>query len=402
MKPFDLDQELRKTGKEKLAAGVPDMIRQRQDEVYASLADLPMHTRTGRKQRSGRVRTFAIGAAAAAFIGVMSSAYVSPIMAESLKKVPLIGSIFQMVNDLGLQTAEERGLVTPLSVSAEQEGITLSIPEVVYDGTRLSMAVKREGEGLEGGILEHTAIQEGNTSKDIYPRGAITRVEMQIDGTSIDDYDLGARPGLSGKPTSDPNGALFELLNMSLDETGIRMPDEFQLTVNITLEGIAKPFVMEIPVRKSTDQIILPLKETREWNGIQLTLEQLKFTPITTGILMNIEQTNPDKALSDETLLFEVWDEKGRVLETVGGLGIYSEDNHRQEREELLFDRFAEAPRAITLKVFKPELVDPSQKSGAFKTDENGDLLKTYLDELEITIPVDQAGLKQLYDDRQQ
>ena len=55
MNPFDLDKELREIGKVPQRE-VPDIIRRHQDEVYASLTNLPMSTRTNQQQRSTKKR----------------------------------------------------------------------------------------------------------------------------------------------------------------------------------------------------------------------------------------------------------------------------------------------------------------------------------------------------------
>lgn len=396
MKHIDLDKELRGAGKQ-LHPDVPDMIRRRQDEVYASLAELPMQTETDQKRRSKKVRRIVGAVAAAAFIGVISSAYLSPAMAESLKSIPVIGSIFKLTDDLGLQTAEERGLVAMTDAKVTHEGVTLSIPEVSFDGIRLSMAVKREGEGFDRGILDKDFVNDGEFTDAIYPRGAINSVSILINGKPLYDSQ-GRRLGVIGKPTSDPNVVLYELLHYSyLSNEGITMPDQFQFTAEIALEGIAEPFIMEIPVRKNNEHIVIPSGETREWGSFRLTLEQVKFTPITTAIRMNAEQTDPSLNLNSDTILYEVWDDQGRVLGLVGGMGIFEDNSLKLQRDELLFDRFVETPEHITLKAFLPEFKDPSAKSGPYKIDKNGNIVKTYLKDLEITIPVDKASLEKLY-----
>lgn len=399
MNPFDLDKELRKTGKE-LRCEVPDIIRRHQDEVYASLTDLPMQTRANQKHRTNKIRRLVAATVAASLIGVISSAFVSPAMAESLKNIPLIGSIFRLANDLGLQTAEERGLVAEPDASATHEGVTIRIPQVVYDGTRLSLAVKREGKGLIGGISDYELIQEGDSTTHLYPRGAITNVEMFIDGTSLYDYSGGKRPGLTGNPTSDPNAVLYQLTAYSHQGEGaLTMPDQFLLTAKITLEGIEEPFIFDLPVRKSTDHFIVPSGETREWDGLKLTLEQLKLTPITTDLIVNIEQSGKSEKIDHENLLYEVWDDRGRVLGLVAGMSVYNKDG--QYRMEMMFDRFEDTPNTITLKPFLPVFQDPSANSGLFAVDSNGEIVKKYLKDLEITIPVDRASLEKMYDSHQ-
>ena len=89
------------------------------------------------------------------------------------------------------------------NASVTHEGVTLRIPQVVYDGTRLSLAVKREGEGFTGRITDVEVINEDKGTSHRFQRGAITDVEMLIDGTSIHDLSLSDKPGLIGKPTSD-------------------------------------------------------------------------------------------------------------------------------------------------------------------------------------------------------
>ncbi|MEC0309094.1 DUF4179 domain-containing protein [Paenibacillus lautus] len=398
MNPFDLDKELREIGKAHRSE-VPDIIRLHQDEVYASLSDLPMSTRSNRQQRSPKVRGLIAAAAAAAMIGIISSAYVSPAMAESLRKIPLISSIFRLADDLGLQTAGERGLVAEPNASVTHEGVTIRIPQVVYDGTRLSLAVKREGEGFAGSISDVEIMQDNNDTTYRYQKGAITDVEMLIDGTSIHDPSLSDKAGLIGKPTSDPNVVLYELIGFSrLEHQNQSLPDQFQLTAKISLEGIDAPYVIHVPVRKNTDQMIVSSGETREWNGLQITLEQLKFTPITTDLIVNLERTDKSGMRGDPNLLFEVWDDRGRELGRISGKGVYRDDRQQQQRLELMFDRFEDAPESITIKPFLPVFQDPTANGGLYKVDSNGEMVKTYLKELEITIPVDHVGLDKLYD----
>lgn len=400
MNPFDLDKELREIGKAHRSE-VPDIIRRHQDEVYASLSDLPMSTRSNQnqQQRSPKVRRLIAATAAAAMIGVISSAYVSPAMAESLRKIPLISSIFRLADDLGLQTAGERGLVAEPNASVTHEGVTIRIPQVVYDGTRLSLAVKREGEGFTGAISDVEIMQDNNDTTYRYQKGAITDVEMLIDGTSIHDPSLSDKPGLIGKPTSDPNVVLYELIGFSHSERHNQsLPDQFQLTAKISLEGIDAPYVFHVPVRKNTDQMTVSSGEIREWNGLQITLEQLKFTPITTDLIVNLERTDKSGKLGDHNLLFEVWDDRRRELGRISGKGIYLDDRQQQQRLELMFDRFEDAPESITIKPFLPVFQDPTANGGMYKVDSNGEMVKTYLKELEITIPVDHVGLDKLYD----
>ena len=78
--------------------------------------------------------------------------------------------------------------------------------------------------------------------------------------------------------------------------------------------------------------------------------------------------------------------------------GVYRDDRQQQQRLELIFDRFEVAPDSITIKPFLPVFQDPIANSGLYKVDSKGEVVKTYLKELEITIPVNHLGLDKLYD----
>ncbi|AWB43351.1 hypothetical protein DCC85_03345 [Paenibacillus sp. CAA11] len=398
MKVFDVDKELREIGKEPLPE-VPEMIRRRQDEVYASLVDLPMRSRSGQTSKFRRTRKAALVTAAAAMIaliGGLGGAIISPAMADSLKNIPLIGGIFKLANDMGLQIADERGLTTKLDASVTHEGITLSIPQIVYDGTRVSLAVTREGEGLFGTINDVRLI--GNGQREVYPRGAIKSTDFWIDGKSIADHSGGREFSLGSKGTSDPNSVIYELSGFPRSgETEEFLPDEFELKVEFRLEGIAEPYSFNIPVRKNVENMTQSFQEVREWRGNQVTLEQIQFSPITARVSINIRSSDKEAKLWRDRLLFEVWDDRGRKLGLVSGVGGYTNDDQMELHNEVLFEGFTDTPETVTLKAFIPEKEDPLTFSGAFKVDSHGELIKNYIEELEMTVQVDRTRLEKIY-----
>ena len=247
MNNHDLDQQLRELGK-KDASKVPDLIRRRQEEVYATLETLPMQERSQRVKIARvmpQIRRMMLTAAAVMIFtmgSLLGGAALSPALAASLQSIPLIGSLFKLADDLGLQTLGERQIADVVGVSATHDGITLRIPELIYDGTRLSMVVTREGEKLSGGILDQ--VSTGNGTQPIYPKGAIHSFDVEIDGHSIHRGESGWNIGLGAKPTSDPNTAIYELTpRSSPKQSASELPDTFTLTVQVGLEGVDEPFV---------------------------------------------------------------------------------------------------------------------------------------------------------------
>jgi len=396
MKVCDVEKELREIGKEPLPE-VPEIVRRRQDEVYASLADLPMQDRSGRTpgfRKTRRIALVAASAAAIILVGGLGGAMVSPAMAESMKNIPLLGSIFKLAGDLGLQTADEKGIAAHLDASVTHEGVTLRIPQLVYDGTRLSLAVTREGGGFAAGVLD--AEFTGNGKPEIYPEGAINSVDVYIDGEAIYNFGGGRKLLWGGNKTHDRNSAIYELTAFpTLDETPI-LPDEFQLRVEFRLEGISEPFAFELPIRKNAETLALSPLDTREWRGNKVTVEQIQFTPITTKVRLSVLSSDKEAKLLRHHLIFEVWDDQGRVLDHVSGVGVYRGDDEMVS--EFLFERFTEVPASVTIKAFLPEMEIPGAVSGRFKLDSGGEIIKNYIKELEMTIPVDRTGLEKLYD----
>ncbi|WP_283657373.1 DUF4179 domain-containing protein [Paenibacillus sp. RC343] len=78
------------------------------------------------------------------FMLMVGTGFISPTMAASLKQIPGMNSIFQLAGDLGLQTADEKGLLSKPNLSDTHDGLTLSVPEVIFDGTRVSIALERK------------------------------------------------------------------------------------------------------------------------------------------------------------------------------------------------------------------------------------------------------------------
>ncbi|WP_246494288.1 DUF4179 domain-containing protein [Lysinibacillus agricola] len=107
----------------------------------------PESSRTSKKIRQ---RVIMIAASTAMIFSlILVTSLVSPTLAATIKQVPVLSSIFKLAGDLGLQTADEKGLSTKLNTSATHDDFTLNVSEVVYDGTRVSIAIERlhtEGE----------------------------------------------------------------------------------------------------------------------------------------------------------------------------------------------------------------------------------------------------------------
>ncbi|WP_068614049.1 DUF4179 domain-containing protein [Paenibacillus tuaregi] len=397
MSLFEMERELRESAKAQLKTPVPDIIRKRQDQVYASLAELaqPAGHRTRKPvRRPGRV---AAAITAAAMIAILGSGFVSPAMAQAFKQLPVVGGIFKLADELGLRTAGDQGLVAASNAFDTHEGVTLNIREVVFDGTLLSFPVEREGGNFQTGITGSKDSSSDNSQESRNKAGAIQDVDLLVNGVSTADYPGGYRPEIQWGPSSNPDAALFQVLNNSdlSNANSAHLPDEFDLTVKIALKGIKEPYVISLPVRKNSDRVIVQSGDTKHLNGLDVTLEQIEFSPISTILRMKIHADHELTAAEKNSLFFEVEGNYGEKAHLIGGKGIYPD--RKTETVELVLDRFKEAPESITIRPFKPVFEDPSASSGQFAIDKNGEILKQYIDGLKITVQVDRSRIEKLY-----
>ncbi|MDU5950673.1 MAG: DUF4179 domain-containing protein, partial [Paenibacillus macerans] len=93
-----------------------------------------------------------VAASAAAILGggIIGSGFVSPAMAEALKQVPVFSTLFKGTTEESVKTAMDQGIVKAPNLSVTHDGVTLKLSDLLYDGTRLSFMLDREGVDLEG------------------------------------------------------------------------------------------------------------------------------------------------------------------------------------------------------------------------------------------------------------
>ncbi|HUW64813.1 MAG TPA: DUF4179 domain-containing protein [Spirochaetia bacterium] len=70
---------------------------------------------------------------------LVSSGFISPVMATTLERIPVIKAIFNFVGDRGIQNAIDEGLTTKVNRTATDKGISVTITDVLYDQGRLDI-----------------------------------------------------------------------------------------------------------------------------------------------------------------------------------------------------------------------------------------------------------------------
>lgn len=310
----------------------------------------------------------------AAFVFMMGGSFISPTMAVSIKQIPGMASIFMLAGDFGLKTADEKGLVTKLSVGDTHNNLTLNVPVVMYDGTRVSIG------------LEHETSESEFSNK---PLGElISSVDLAIDGRPIQSFapDNSNSIGIYQHPGKDRNSVILEFSDLR-NQGGKLFPDEFNLNLMVTVDGIKDPFEIVIPVKKNIDDyLVMQPNISRKYENLNFTLEKFESTPITASITTRIDLPLNSKLTAPLlTMGVDIIDDKGNKLKMLSGNG-WNETDGNYLVSDYRYQPFESTPEYITIKPYI--LLYQDKSNGVLQLDKDGNAKIKYIPELEITLPI--------------
>ncbi|MEI2282354.1 DUF4179 domain-containing protein [Paenibacillus polysaccharolyticus] len=347
--PFNLDQKLKEQAKERPA--MSKIVRNRIDATLDSLPESAsqMNMESVQAHPSKRVhkplRRTAGAAVAAGVLGltVFASGFVSPAMADSLRNIPLIGSLFSSIEaDMGLRTAGNEGLTTPVNSSFTYQDVKFKVLETVYDGTRAAFLVHVTAPNLNQGMYDN--------GKDIVKLSSgVENVFFDVNGSRPDSGLFYTSAG-----ANEPDTLLFEQV-IPADHTGA-IPDQFEAKVKLKLQGMDHEFELTVPFTKSTtDTHNVQPNSTIENDLYTVTVNKAEVTPITTRLTASIalkgEETlskKEEKQLRE--IRFAVYDDQGRQLTALSGEGAYQAN---QLNWENIYATTAKDVKYLIVKPFK-------------------------------------------------
>lgn len=316
-------------------------------------------------------------ACAAAFLltaAVIASGFVSPVMAETLGKIPFVQNIFKLAGDWGLQNGVQKGLATDVHISDTQDGFTLSAVQVLYDGTRASVALQLDEAGYPASFYSPDK-DNGIEQQPSNSPGSFKWLDAQIRGAkgSIA-WNLG--------PGADASSAIVTVSVASNESTRRPvMPDQYTLSLEISLNGIREPFQLDIPVRKNTSNRVLSPNKGKTFGKLSWKLDEMEWSPVSTRLFLQTSGTIAD----GREMYFDVVDEQGKKA---GWIDIYRyrlKDGRRQL--DLLYEPFTADTESITIKPFLYVYKDAPDNRIA-EIDSHGNWTKEYIPELQLTIPL--------------
>lgn len=307
MDPSKLEVELKKY---KYTEGTPmsPLVRSRLDETYASLPEMST-VRKGSTSRQ-RIRKMASVAVATVMLGgaVFASGFISPVMAQSIKQIPVVGSLFSSIEaDLGLRAAGEQGLTSSVNKSISYQDVKLNVTETVYDGTRAVFLLHVTAPNLKEGMFD-------TGEKVVKLSNAIDSIVFKVNGQVKGGVNYSSAGG------AHPNVLIFEEILTAKDQNAsATMPDTFNAEVLVKLAGINHEFTLDVPFQKTTKDILnLKPNATQTSGDRSFSVSEVNVTPVTTRLLTTI--TLDDQAADQLThTRVAVFDDHGRQLPALNG-----------------------------------------------------------------------------------
>lgn len=348
MAAFNMEKELNKVDVSNTE--ISPLVRARLDEIYASLTVQKQHTT---RRRFSTLRRAVLTAAAVGIlsVGVFASGFISPVMAASIKSIPIIGSLFSIIEtDSGLRAGGDLGLATNVNDAVSYEDVKLEVTETLYDGTRAAFIVNVTAPNLDNGTYD-------NGSKTMKLSNAVEHVTLSINGKTEGEAASVLEGGLfyGGAGEAHPNTLVFEQVLSPTDTNSL--PDRFTSKVSIKLDGIDHEFNVDVPFEKNNvETIALNPNTAVTKEDLTFGVANVSVSPITTRLTTSIALISASSLTQrEEERLREigiaVYDDQGRQLTALSGDGVY-EDNR------LIFDRrYATTTAESKYLIIKPFII---------------------------------------------
>lgn len=233
--------------------------------------------------QSKKRKNYFIGLVAAIFMLIVpfGASFFSPSFATTMQSVPVIGSVFELVGNIGEQIGSEEGLTTVLGQQLEINGQTITFTESLYDGAQIHIGylVKDEDAHFNDAFLH-----------DMY---------LTINGDRLN-YGMGA----GGKVLE--NGDYAGVLSIKVNEA---LPNQFMLGLHSEKEN----WEIELLVEKQGDHQSFLINETKETDDLIIHFDRISLYPTSTEIafrqIMEKATYESDKYM---WIQYQVFDNEGR------------------------------------------------------------------------------------------
>ncbi|WP_375090926.1 DUF4179 domain-containing protein [Peribacillus sp. RS7] len=253
-----------------------------------------------RKMSKKKVVFYSLSAAVLGLGVFIGSASVSPAMAKIASNIPIIGTFFNDSLDEGLRIAGKNGLAQVVNQSSKDNGITLTINEIFYDGTRLTF---------------------GFTQESLFADGQIEHPTIEVNGKEIN-----FSSGYSGDFVTP------QKYKGTMDITPTEeLPEEFDMQMRIDAVGlIPGKWEFNFPVKQSNEVTVIRPQEVKTIEGAEIEISSLKVGPAGTVLNVKVVKDEGNNKLDPYSLNFYVIDDIGNVLDSITGSGSGEIENGKE------------------------------------------------------------------------
>lgn len=321
--------------------------------------------------------------------GTIGAGFVSPAMADALKVIPGLGVIYEGTSAKGIETAMEKGMISEPEQAVTHDGITLKLANLLYDGTRLSFVLEREGAELEN-VASPYFMEGANIPKDKQEKGYVERPTLLANGKEIK-----FSSGGFGDSAHQKNAFFVELTH------GLNLPDQFELTIQTKVTKVEEPFEFKVPVQIENNALVLKPGISKSDSQFSYTVKELYISPVSTRLIVDSKGLPPESPqqsgdYSASKVYYEIVDDQGNALNQ-HQFGYFSKKPETAYHIDELYSPFTVKPTKITIKPFTLTVKNDDFSIVGQKKDSNGNILpgeenqgdRTYLTNLELTIPVE-------------
>ncbi|MDQ0495676.1 DUF5643 domain-containing protein [Paenibacillus brasilensis] len=262
-------------------------------------------------------------------------------------------------------------------LSLTQDGVTLKLSDVFYDGTRLSFSIEREGKNLPEGVMSLYLPIDAKASKSLkkymvpekdQKKGYVKSPEVLIDGKKLKSFLE------FGEKVSQKNTVKAEYNQLG------SLSDDFEMTVQVGVTRISKPFEFKVPVKKDSSAVSVKPNTTQKSGSFSYTVKQLDITSHTTRLVLDSEGQVP--ASSQQTgkyapsmMYYDIVDDQGKTLQQ-RKVGFYNSKPKTKYHIDELYSAIGSRPQYVTIKPYTLT-VNPSNWSLPVKAREQTASIKT-------------------------
>lgn len=284
---------------------------------------------------------YAFYSVAAVFGIIIFTSFYSPAVANTLSKIPIIGSVFGNSDLLGLQQAEENGLITEIGETKTINGISVTLKEVLYDQNNITIGLIIESEKALGE-------QYFGAGMDFTINGKMPRVASGSYGEKI---------------ISETTRTAIQTISITEE-----IPDQFEL--GLILQGEkGEKWKFSTPIAKIKDIMTIPVQHKQTVDGITLTVTDISLSK--TGVSVTFESSEEAIDFNEtrgQYIDFQMVDQNGNEITSLSG-GVIGEmmEGKIVYKSTKQFDPIT--PNVTELKIM-PYLAIPSAGG---RGDENGE-----------------------------